>query len=240
MLTLNRANLTNALLTRANLAGAVFCWTIVGDVNLSEVHGLDNVTHLGPSTIGIDTLTRSRGKISAAFLQRAGVPRQIIETLPALGADEVALHSCFISYSHADSSFAIKLYDSLQDQGVRCWLDRKDLLPGDNLYSGISSGIRSGDRILLCASKSALTSWWVDNELSIAFAKEQEAWRGGQGQASLLIPLNLDDFIFSSEWKNGKAEQIRSRLAADFTGWEGDEKKFDETFKRLLAALKRR
>ena len=52
-----------------------------------------------------------------------------------------------------------------------------------------------------------------------------------------LIPLNLDGYLLSNAWQSGKAQQVRSRLAADFTGWEKDDTIFTKQLDRLLKAL---
>ena len=57
------------------ISDSASCWaTVFANVDLSEVKGLDSVRHAGPSTIGIDTLFRSKGKIPEAFLRGCGVP----------------------------------------------------------------------------------------------------------------------------------------------------------------------
>ena len=60
---LYRADLSEANLSDSNLGGTTF-----GDVDLNTVSGLESITHWGPSTIGIDTIFRSAGKIPHKFL----------------------------------------------------------------------------------------------------------------------------------------------------------------------------
>lgn len=44
--------------------------------------------------------------------------------------------------SHTDKAFAGLPHDWLQGQGIRCWLDKHQLLPGNDLHEGIDRGIR--------------------------------------------------------------------------------------------------
>ena len=85
----------------------------------------------------------------------------------------IQFYSCFINYNHTDKAFARQLHDTLQGRGIRCWLDEKQLRPGDDIYEEVDRGIRHWDKVLLCCSKDSLTSWWVENEIGKAFDKEQ-------------------------------------------------------------------
>jgi hypothetical protein len=51
-----------------------------------------------------------------------------------------------------------------------------------------------------------------------------------------LIPLNLDGFLF--KWTSGKAEEVKARLAADFTGWKRSHPRFERAFEGVIQALR--
>ena len=234
------ANLTGANLAETDFSNCVALATQFGNVDLSRCRGLETVHHNGPSTIGIDTIYRSGGNIPEVFLRGAGVPEPFIAQMKSLVAamSPIEFYSCFISYSHSDKLFARKLHDSLQKRGIRCWLDEHQLLPGDDIYHEVDRGIRLWDKMLLCCSEHSLTSWWVDNEIGTAFEKEQQLMKERGAKAQVLVPLNLDGYLFSDKWKSGYQAQIRRRLAADFTQSGTDSATFDAEVERLIRALR--
>ena len=96
------------------------------------------------------------------------------------------------------------------------WQDKHELLPGEELYDRIAEGVRITDRVLLFCSRSSLspgTGWWVDREIAVALQKEKQREIEGK-LGKVLIPVDVDGFLFSDECVNKHSEDIRTRVAA--------------------------
>jgi hypothetical protein len=234
---LTRSDFLGANLATASLHGAILSETVLADTLLAAVRGLTYCEHLGPSVIDYRTLQRSP-ELPVVFLRGCGLPETLIDYLPSLLNPVLQYYSCFISYSHQDKSFARRLHNELQTQGIRCWLDEHQMLPGDDIYEQVDRGIQLWDKVLLCCSKHSLTSWWVDNEIDTAFEKERELLKQRDSKTLALIPLDLDGYLHSAGWRNGKKRQILTRLAESFIDWEQDPQKFDTALKRVVKSLR--
>ncbi|MCB9451399.1 MAG: toll/interleukin-1 receptor domain-containing protein [Anaerolineaceae bacterium] len=236
---LGRVNLWGANLGETDLSWATCHSTIFANVDLSTVKGLDTINHIRPSTLGIDTLFRSKGKIPEKFMRGCGVPKNLITYLSSLFSGAVQFYSCFISYSHTDAEFAGRLEERLQKEGILCWRDTERMNPGDDIYEEIQRGVQDWDKVLLCCSQSSLAKkWWVDHEIDSAFQKERELFKERGQKVLVLIPLDLDGYLFDPKFASGKGQQIRSRVAANFKGWEDDDTIFEREIKRVIKALR--
>jgi hypothetical protein len=193
--------------------------------------GLETVRHNGPSTIGIDTIYRSKGNIPEVFLKGAGVQESFLTNIRALveSMSAINFYSCFISYSNKDGEFAERLYTDLQSEGVRCWFAPEDLKIGDKFWHRIDESIRLHDKLLVVLSQHSVESQWVEREVVAAMEKEQK------GKKLVLFPIALDE-SFKSTVAPWAADLRRQRHIGDFTGWK-DHETYPKAFKRLLRDL---
>ncbi len=178
--------------------------------------------------------------METGLLRGLGVPEQLVTCLKGrLATEPIQFYSCFISYSHADKPFARRIFDSLQNRGIRCWLDEKAILPGQDIFDEVDRGIRLWDKFLLCCSRNSLkAASWVDKEIVTALEKEEQLTKQRGYGVRALIPLNLDGYLFTPEWESGYRAEIRRRLAADFTGWDTEKGKFEREIENLIRALR--
>lgn len=242
---LSAANLSNADLTGADLTGAYLAsidlgktnlnkskmgWTILADVDLSVVTGLETVVHTGPSEISIGTIYRSNGNIPQVFLRGAGVPDTFITYIASLTGKAIQYYSCFISYSGKDETFVQRLHADLQQKGVRCWFAPEDMKIGDKIRPRIDESIRIHDKLLLVLSESSINSTWVEKEVETAFEEE------GKRNQIVLFPVRLDEAVMETH-QAWAADIRRTRHIGDFTQWK-DHDAYHQAFERLLRDLK--
>ena len=72
--------------------------------------------------------------------------RAMLENPSRSTSDHGNFFSVFISYSHEDAVFAQRLYDAMRAAGIRAWLDRHQMQPGDDIYDRVEMAIREWDK----------------------------------------------------------------------------------------------
>ena len=237
---LTNARLDHATLTKTDLSHSVIGWTTFADNSLNEALGLESVIHLGPSTVGIDTLYSSGGRIPDAFLRGCGIPDDFITFIPSHFRIQQAIqfYSCFISYSTKDEEFARRLYSRMRDENLRVWFAPEDVKGGEKLYEQIERAIQLHDRLLIVLSESSLRSRWVMTEVRRARKVELRENR------RKIFPIRLVDFDALQAWEcfdadtgEDLAAEVRQYFIPDFSNWK-DHDSFERAFERLMRDLR--
>ncbi len=212
--------------------------TNFANVDLSVAKGLETIVHVGPSTVGIDTIYKSHGKIPEVFLRGCGVPDEFIAYIGSMVGRPIEFYSCFISYSTKDQEFADRLYADLQAKGVRCWFAPHDIQGGKTIHEQIDEAIRRYDRLLLILSEHSIHSGWVETEIANAWERQI------QQEKHVLFPVRLVSFEELEKWKcpdpkTGKdlGREIRKYFIPDFSNWK-EHDPYQEAFQRLVKDLK--
>jgi uncharacterized protein YjbI with pentapeptide repeats len=252
---LSGANLSGGYLGGAQLDTAICSQTAFGNIDLSEVKGLDSVRHRGPSTVGVDTLLRSKGKIPEPFLRGCGlspwevhVSRMYSPALSPPGLADLQCHifdawtkgrsllnGCFISYSSKNADFVDDLRDRLMVEGINVWLDRRDMVAG-TIQDQVWRAIQVHHVVIFVLSKESVSSDWVEHELEMARKKEKAEKR------AVLCPITLDDAwrekVGSDDGPGDPSQYlwrtVKEKHVVDFSGRT---EPFDAAFRRLVTGL---
>lgn len=220
-----RAQFGDADLTRAEVGYSTF-----GECDLSLVKGLRTIRHIGPSSVGIDTIYRSKGKIPEVFLRGCGVPEDFINLIPSLVNTPFDYYSCFISHSSLDVRFVERLHADLQAKGVRTWYFPEDARWGRSVWGEIDRGVKLYDKLVAVCSKNSLQSGPVLREIERALNREDRE------KKSILFPVRIDNYIFDG-WQHERKDDVLRKVIGDFRKWKRDDS-YQEAFKRLVQGLR--
>jgi uncharacterized protein YjbI with pentapeptide repeats len=236
---LRGAHLSGAVLPGADFSGARCGYTTFGNVDLSDVKGLESITHDAPSTVGIDTLFRSGGKIPESFLLGCGAPEELMTYLPSIlgSMKPTEFYSCFISFSTRDREFADRLHGRMTQEKLRVWYAPENMKSGCKVLDQLEGAIQAQHRLLIVLSEASMQSGWVETELRAALLREHQEGR------QVLLPIRITSWEPVRDWKcfdadSGKdlARVVREYPILDFSNWKDDDA-FEKAFARLLRDL---
>lgn len=223
-------------LAGANLADAALGYTVLQDCDLRDVVGLEQVRHDAPSSVGLDTLYRSGGRIPAVFLSAAGVPASVASLQEAIGAAPPSLTEYYIACRDDDEEFARKLSADLALQGVTAWVF-SERVRGNALVSRLSSSdqeeierwLRDYDKLIVVVSSRALDTEAILNDITAARDKQQSADRW------LLYYVAPDDALMQP---SGRAARNMAAENVIFDLRAGDAASYAAEVAKLADALK--
>ncbi|MES2672312.1 MAG: toll/interleukin-1 receptor domain-containing protein [Pseudomonadota bacterium] len=95
--------------------------------------------------------------------------------------------STFICHSSADKIFVRRLKSELERNGVRVWVDEREILVGDSLRETIEYGLEHSDYTVVVLSRTSVIRPWVRKELSAAFALEIDR------NKTVILPVLIED-----------------------------------------------
>ncbi|MFL5667077.1 MAG: toll/interleukin-1 receptor domain-containing protein [Ktedonobacteraceae bacterium] len=231
---LDRVNFTSAFLAQADMTDATMAWTNLTNVDLPLVVGLETVQHHGPSSLGLDTVYRSRGMIPEAFLHGIGTTAALREVIRAVASDAGQERSCLLVSARADRLFAEQLQHDLQENGVACWLAPDEWGADDENRQHLDPCVHFYDKLLLILSQQSVKSEWVKPEIDKA--RLREGYEGGT-YPTVLFPICLDRaFVASIPWWPRQKHDRETPRLVDFEHWQNPDE-YQRALNQLLHDL---
>jgi hypothetical protein len=177
-------------------------------------------------TIYIRLAARADSDLRATVSPAVAMINKVVATL---GPRTDRQPQSYISYSWEDKDFAGQLHDDLQNVGVSCWLDAKEIKVGESIWEEISRAIEAHDKMLIVLSKASVASTWVNQEIKSGLRLERAR------KQTVLFPIRLDDAALDTQGSE-EVNLLRKRLIIDFSGWQ-DRDLYQRAFSRLVRDL---
>ena len=202
-----KCSMDSTILHRAMAGGTLF-----SNCDLRSVIGLESMLHGAPSTISLDTLARSGGRIPRLFLQSAGVAEPLIAAQDVLKSERRTYPTLLLIGSMADSQLAEQLCEILSHAHIPAWA----LYPDDEdaLNTGEASLDHTVyyDRLALLCTDAAL-----ENPLTSRYFAElvRSAKQGGSKD---LIALGAGKVFYQRQ--DRLCNSLREGMALNLQGWE--------------------
>jgi formylglycine-generating enzyme required for sulfatase activity len=110
----------------------------------------------------------------------------------------------FLCYVHEDRDAVLELYQHLQADGFQPWMDKKDLLPGQNWRVEIPKQVQCADVFIVCLSAAFVKkAGYGQKEITLALDTADTQLEG----SIFVIPLRLEDCtvperLYTWQWGN--------------------------------------
>ena len=213
----------NTDLESATFHKAIFGFSNIVSCDLSMTIALDLARHTGPSTIGLDTLAKSGGRIPRKFLEDAGVAAPLLEAQDSFIGVGRSFPSVLTIGSMEDGNLSQRIRESLQAAQIPCWSivadDESSLQSGETLLAHTVYF----DRLVLLCTESSLQSPQTRRYMS--------ELAGSHGPESKSITSLAADKMFDDD-ADGLCTLLKQGTVIDFRGWEGN-----RAFEAAVASL---
>ncbi len=123
----------------------------------------------------------------------------------------------FLAHANEDKKVVSELYDRLRRAGYKPWLDKKDLIPGQNWRSVITEAIAKSQLFIAClSSRSIAKQGFVQREFKMALT-----YAADRPPSSIyIIPLRFDECEIPNLRQNEYGLNLRDLHWLDY--WEAD------------------
>jgi hypothetical protein len=106
----------------------------------------------------------------------------------------------FLSYHSGDSAWVGRLKSALDAAGVKVWLDKDQIVPGDRFVDALERGIQSSQSVVLVVSEGSMRSQWVREEFHLALNLSDSMKKDIRLIPALMQNVELKGFLGTREF----------------------------------------